>query len=155
MSSLIDQIRIPVLRKLYAYWDNVRGARELPAWRDFDAHHLSFIASNILLIEVHYEPLTFHFRAHGLQLAWRIGYDMTGKLVDELPHPQNRAVLLERCHNLVSSRRPYVGRGERNVAGRELPYEVVWLPLSEDGQRVDLLLGGLEYLDSAAEGRVL
>ena len=155
MSRLIDQIQIPVLRKLYAYWDNVRGARELPAWRDFDAHHLSFIASNILLIDVQHEPLAFRFRAHGLQLAWRIGYDMTGKLVDELPHPQNRAVLLERCRDLVASRRPYVGQGERNVAGRELPYEVVWLPLSEDGQRVDLLLGGLEYLDSAAQGRVL
>jgi hypothetical protein len=80
---------------------------------------------------------------------------MTGKLVDELPHPQNRAVLLERCRSLVSGRRPYVGHGERNVAGREVPYEVVWLPLSEDGQRVELLLGGLEYLDSATKGRVL
>ena len=155
MSSLIDQIQIPVLRKLYAYWDNVRGERALPAWRDFDVHHLSFIASNILLIEVHHDPLTFRFRAHGLQLAWRIGYDMTGKVVDDLPHPQNRAVLLERCRDLVSNRRPYIGQGRRNVAGREVPYEVVWLPLSEDGQRVNLLLGGLEYLDSAAQGRVL
>lgn len=146
---------MPMLRKLYAYWDNVRRGRELPAWRDFDAHHLSFIVSNILLIDVHHDPLTFRFRAHGLQLAWRIGYDMTGKLVDELPHPQNRAVLLERCHWLVSTRRPYVGQGERHVAGREIPYEVVWLPLSDDGCRVDLLLGGLDYFDAAPQGRVL
>jgi len=153
--NLIDQIKTPMLRKLYAYWNNVRGARELPAWRDFDAHHLSFIVSNMLLIEVHDEPLRFRFRAHGLQLAWRVGYDMTGKLVDDLPHPQNRAVLLERCHWLVANRSPYVGHSEREVAGHQIPYEVVWLPLSDDGDRVDLLLGGLEYFDPAPKSRML
>lgn len=153
--SLIDQIKTPSLRKIYGLWNNVRGARELPAWRDFDARHLSFIISNMLLIEVHYQPLRFRFRMHGLELAWRIGYDMTGKLVEEIPHPQNRAVLLERCRWLVSNRRPYVGRSQRVVAGRQIPYEVVWLPLSDDGQTIDLLLGALEYIDPASTGRVL
>jgi hypothetical protein len=155
MVGAVGQIQNRSLQRLYAYWNNVRGSRELPAWRDFDAHHLSFIVNNMLLIEASYQPLRFRFRLHGLELAWRIGYDMTGKLVDDLPHPQNRAVLLDRCRWLISNRCPRVARSERVVAGREIPYEVVWLPLSDDGQTIDLLLGALEYLDRAPTGRVL
>ncbi len=58
-------------------------------------------------------------------------------------------MLLERCHWLVSNRRPYVGCSERVIADPLIPYEVVWLPLSDDGQTIDLLLGALEYLDRA------
>lgn len=153
--AAIDPIKTPNLRRIYAYWNNVRGPRALPAWRDFDAQHLSFIVSNMLLIEVHDAPQRFRFRLHGPQLAWRIGYDMTGKLVDEIPHPQNRAVLLERCRWLVANRRPYLGHGERVVAGREIPYEVVWLPLADDGHTIDFLLGALEYFEPTPTGRVL
>src|SRR6185437_5159279 len=125
---MVEQIETPILRKLYAYWDNVRGDRALPAWRDFDVH----------------------------QLAWRIGYDMTGRFVDEMPHPENRAVMTERCRWLVENARPYLGRRVRIVGGRLIPYEVVWLPLADDGREINLLLGGLEYLDDPAQsGRVL
>jgi hypothetical protein len=149
---MVEPIETPILRKLYAYWDNVRGDRALPAWRDFDVHHLSFIVPNMLLMEVHRDPLRFRFRVHGHQLAWRIGYDMTGRFVDEMPHPENRAVMTERCRWLVENARPYLGRQTRIVGGRLIPYEVVWLPLADDGREINLLLGGLEYLDDPAQG---
>ena len=105
---------------------------------------------------LHRDPLRFRFRVHGHQLAWRIGNDMTGRFVDEMPHPENRAVMTERCRWLVENARPYVGRRTRIVGGRLIPYEVVWLPLADDGREINLLLGGLEYLDDPAQsGRVL
>lgn len=151
----MECIETPPLRALYSLWEGLRWDCAFPAWRNFDRRQLEPFLDNLLLIDVLREPLRFRFRYHGKELAWRAGYEMTGKLVDELPHRQNRAVLLERCRSLTERPRPYVGRGARFVGGRELAYEALWLPLSEDGNTVTTLLGGLYYRDSGGPGRVL
>ena len=41
----------------------------------------------------------FRFRLLGSELVARAGYDMTGKMADDLPSSENRSVLLGRCHD--------------------------------------------------------
>jgi hypothetical protein len=150
----MERIETPPLDALYSLWESLRRDGGFPAWRDFDRRQLEPFLDNLLLIEVLREPLRFRFRYHGKELAWRAGYDMTGKLVDELPHRRNRAVLLERCRSLTEMPRAYVGQGARFVGGRELAYDVLWVPLSEDGTTVTMLLGALYYGDISGPGRV-
>ena len=146
-NDLLADIRTPMLRRLHAYWEERRRGRTMPARRDLDPTEFKFALGHVLLIDVHYDPLRFRFRLHGAELAMRAGYDMTGKTVEDLPHPENRAVFVNRCHDLVRSCEPFALRSERVLDGRNMRYEVVWLPLSEDGERVTMLLGGLVYLD--------
>src|SRR5215469_17698305 len=84
-ASFRDQIRHPDLQRLYDYWDSRRGGRRYPARSDLDPVEFGFALGNVTLIDVLYEPLRFRFRLMGGLQAQRVGQDMTGKMVDELP----------------------------------------------------------------------
>jgi hypothetical protein len=152
MAALLDKIETPCLRELYAYWDARRHGREFPARRDIDPLDLRFVLGHVLLLDVLHEPLRFRFRLHGSELALRAGYDMTGKMVDELPGEGNRAVLLQRCRTLLEMRQPLAVINERLIEKRVFGYEAVWLPLAADGRTIDMLLGALIYRDSRQAG---
>ena len=152
MAALLDKIETPCLRQLYAYWNERRQGREFPARRDIDPLDFRFALGHILLLDVLYQPLRFRFRLHGSELALRAGYDMTGKLVDELPNEANRSVLLQRCMSLIERREPMVVINKRRVDNRVFGYEAVWLPLSSNGRTIDMLLGALIYRDSPEAG---
>jgi hypothetical protein len=155
MAALLDQIETPSLRRLYAYWDERRQGREFPARGDLDPVEFRYALGNVLLIDVLDDPPRFRFRLHGSELAARAGYDMTGKLVDELPNTVNRALLLERCRRLVETRQPLAAIDERILGQRYHGYEVVWLPLAADGEHIDMLMAGLVYRESRAAAAAL
>jgi len=90
-----------------------------------DPLDFQFALGHILLIDVMEQPLRFRFRLHGSELVARAGYDMTGKMVDDLPSSQNRSVLLRRCHDLVRTRQPNAQRCERIIDGETTRYEAV------------------------------
>jgi hypothetical protein len=148
MAALLDDIETPSLRQLYAYWDERRHGRKFPARGDLDPIDFRYVLGNVLLIDVLDNPQRFRFRLHGSDLAARAGYDMTGKMVDDLPNPENRALLIERCRMLVETRRPVAAVDERILEGRRFGYEVVWLPLASDGEHIDMLMAGLVYRTS-------
>ncbi len=147
MECALNDIETPYLRRLYAYWDEKRHGRALPARRDLDPREFAFALGHVLLIDVLEDPQRFKFRLHGSVLSFRARYDMTGRMVDELPNDENRAVLLDRCRDLVATRRPCFARSQRMIDNQTFGYEVVWMPLSSDGESVDMLLGGLAYFD--------
>ncbi len=152
MAALLDKIETPCLRRLYAYWDERRQGREFPARRDLDPLDFRYALGHVLLLDVLAEPLRFRFRLHGSVLAERAGYDMTGKMIDELPNAANRRVLIERCHALVTVRQPLAVINERVLGRRRFGYEAVWLPLAKDGRTIDMLMAGLVYRDSHEAG---
>ena len=150
MAALLDNIETPCLRQLYAYWDARRAGREFPARRDIDPLDFRSALGHVMLLDVIYEPLRFRFRLHGSELALRAGYDMTGKMVDELPNAANRATLIGRCRVLIEARQPLVVLNERLLGKRIFGYEAVWLPLSSDGRTITMLMAGLVYRESRA-----
>jgi hypothetical protein len=153
MRSLIEQIETPALRWLFTYWDGLRRGREFPARRDIDPLDFAYALGHVMLLDVLYDPLRFRFRLHGTDLVLRAGYDMTGKMADELPNEKNRAVLVKRCRSVVEMREPLVAVDARLVSGRMVGFEVLWLPLSDDGTTISILMGGLYYRDAAAVER--
>jgi len=152
MAALAGCIETPCLRQLYIYWEQRRGERRFPARRDLDPLDFRSALGHITLIDVLYDPLRFRFRLHGTDLVRRAGYDMTGKMIEELPNPTNRATLIERCRALVETRQPIRIADKRPLGTRVYGYEAVWLPLGENGLTVTMLMGGLVYRDSRAAG---
>lgn len=148
MSELQFHSFDPRLKRFYAYWEERRGARRFPARRDLDPVDFAYILGFIMLMEVHREPLRFRFRLHGTELVRHGGYDMTGKWLEDLPGAENQRAMLERCLSLVETGKPQFVRSERLLDGRLLRYEAVWVPLSDDGETINMLMRALCYRDA-------
>ena len=144
----MDEIAHPKLRRLYEYWAEKRGARELPARADMDPLDITFIIGNVIMVDVIDEdPLRFRIRLHGTNLVDRVGYELTGKMLDELPVNEFRALANRSFTWVVTERQPLHVSRDRIIDGRYARYETVIMPMSSDGERVDRLLIGLIYDD--------
>jgi hypothetical protein len=138
----------PRLRRLYEYWDQKRGARKMPARADIDPLDITFIVGNVILVDViPEEPLRFRIRLHGTNLSQRVGYELTGKMLDELPETEFRTLARQSFTRVASTAEATHGRRDRVFDGRFVQYETVIMPLSNDGERVDMIICGLIYDD--------
>ena len=133
--------------RLFAYWSERRGERRFPARADLDPAAFAFILGNLVLMEVHREPLRFRYRLHGVNLVQRDGYDMTGRWLHDHPEPQYRGQI-ERVYSQVANTGELVhGIRDIEVDGRIRRYESLVLPLGRDGTTVDIIMGAQVYLD--------
>ena len=138
----------PKLQQLYEYWKTKRGARNMPARADIDPLEMMFVIGNIILVDVLAEtPLRFRIRLHGTNLVQRVGYELTGKMLDDLPVNDFRRLAQQSFTEAVITAAPLAGYRDRVIDGRLTRYETVILPMSGDGERVDMLLIGLIYDD--------
>jgi hypothetical protein len=142
-------IREPRLRRLFDYWNAKRGTRRFPARRDVAPAEFSYALGSIMLVDVLGDPPRFKVRLHGSTMAMRAGYDMTGRMLDELPESEYRAYVLARCRGLLADGRPLVTAQDRILDDRVWRYEALWLPFADDDSKIDLLLCALIYTDSA------
>lgn len=147
-ADLTPLIKHSKLLRLYDYWRCKRKEGRLPARRDIDPLEFSFALGNIMLIDVRRGPLTFRVRLHGSEMIRRVGYEMTGKNLTELPvEPRYLAYVLARCEDLVARPEPIVVSNDRTLDNRLRSYEALWLPFSDDGTAVNMLLCALYYSD--------
>src|SRR6266581_7390692 len=137
----------PRLSRFYEYWLECRGARRFPKRGDIDPIDFSYLLGNILLVDVLWNPLRFRMRVHGTEMTRRAGYDLTGKFLDTLPIADYRNYVIDRCTGLAESGEPALIQHDRVLDGQRRRYEALWLPLSENGVDVTMLLGALVYRD--------
>jgi hypothetical protein len=84
--------------------------------------------------------LRFRFRLVGSLMAQRMGWDLTGKMVDEIPDVQYRDSVIQGFRKVVELRRPNMTLYEREVNRKPRRFEVLRLPLAADGETIDMLL---------------
>jgi len=138
----------PKLRQLYEYWLAKRGERTMPSRADLDPIEMTFIIGNIILVDVlDGSPPRFRIRLHGTNLSQRVGFELTGKMLDELPITDFRERAQDSFTEVVAAAKPGHGRRDRVLDGRMARYETVILPLSADGISVDRLIVGLIHDD--------
>jgi len=140
-----DGIEEPRLRALYEYWAAKKGSRRFPMRADIDPLDFGYVLGHVLLLDVMRDPLRFRVRVHGTQMVMRVGYDLTGKYLENLPITEYRGYVRERCEKLARDGEPLVVRHNRTLDGRLRSYEALWLPFSEDGQSASMLLCALIY----------
>lgn len=142
------EIASPRLRRLYEYWCERRRGRRFPARADVDPLDLSFLLGNLILADVvEGDPPAFYIRLHGTNLAERSGYELTGKMLTDLPVGEYRALAVESFTQVAKTGEPVHGHRNRVLDGRLRQYEALILPLSKDGERVDMLMIGMIYSD--------
>jgi hypothetical protein len=134
------------VRRLYLYWDEKRAGRRFPARRDIDPLELSFVLGWLVLLDVDYEPLRFRYRLFGSELAVRLGFDLTGSYADEHPRPELGDYVQATWTEVVTRRRPTHGFFDRVLDNQKLRFEALRLPLSSDGEQIDMLLVCIRHL---------
>jgi len=144
-ASIARGIQDSRLRHLYEHWQDKKGSRRLPNRRDIDPLAFADVLGHVMLLDVLGDPLRFRVRVHGTAMVKEAGYDLTGKLMDELPIVDYRDYVRERCEGLVRTGEPLVVHHNRSIDSRVRTYEALWLPFSDDGQNVTMLLCAMIY----------
>lgn len=130
---------------LHAYWLSKKGTRSAPPRSAIRPDEIVNLLSSVALLDVVGDPPRFRFRLFGTRLVAAYGQDLTGKFVDEIdvggkvpPEILARAtkVVRECCINVGRSR--YTKKGDQ----RHVEYELILLPLSDDGVTVNMIVCG-------------
>lgn len=130
----------PELRRLYTFWRERCDGDRLPARADFDPVSMRGLLGNITLIDVRSSPPGFVFRLCGSSVAERLGIDPTGSDLSALPDATYRTQIENVFATMVETRAPSISRNRRRIAARSYDFEVLRLPLAQDGQDVSTLL---------------
>ncbi len=139
-------IKAAPLRLLYRDWNARRAGRGIPARADFDPLELGYILGNLSLIDVLRDPLRFVFRLHASNNALRLGADLTGKELADMPAAAEPERVRAHYELVVRTRKPQVQRrGGTLASGLTWEFEVLVLPLAADGETVDMLMAGMAW----------
>jgi hypothetical protein len=142
----MPDITHPKLRRLYEYWEGKRGDRRMPSRADLDPLDITFIIGNVILVDViDGDPPRFRIRLHGTNLSERVRFDLTGKMLDEMPSAEFRELTRQSFTKVATTKEPLHAKRDRVLDNRRRDFETVILPLSSDGERVDRILCGLFY----------
>jgi hypothetical protein len=137
------------LRNLFDYWNARRGTRLMPARSDLDPVDLKPILPMLILIDVVPDARRYAYRLVGTREVEMRGSDPTGKAIKDAYYgesPEETAFYLDR---VVRTRQPVLYSGTyQPLSTRTQREDVLFLPLSKDGENVDMimLLGHIDWM---------
>lgn len=138
-----DTLRGNRLRRFYSYWDGRRGTREMPARRDIDPVDIPWMLGYVTLHEVLPDG-GFRFRVDATHTAGVFGVDMTGRTLDEYPSPDMREMIRDALTEVLETRIPQRRDLDFGTTFQNWRYERLILPLSDDGERINMLLSAID-----------
>ena len=140
----LDRMTRPELKQLYAYWDGRRNGRTMPSRADIDPLDIPRLLPFVVLVDVLNDPRDYQYRLVGTDVTESIGVDFTGTRLSE----SNSKKVFERIwvdyDRAADEHQPVYTEDRVAWQGREfLRYKRIALPLSDDGEQVNMLLLGL------------
>ena len=135
----------PTIAFLRAYWEQKRGARAMPSRADMAPSDLREHLPWIVLLDVLPGLEDFRYRLVGTLVAQYFLADGTGRTVTECftpqtPEPERQAVLAH-YRKVARERRVIAFSGKvRAIGPRSEPFQAIFLPLSDDGETVNVIL---------------
>jgi hypothetical protein len=143
ITDIVDLERISAnadLRRLYLYWRERCGTQVFPSRDDIDPVDFSYALGRVSLIEVMEDPPRFFYRLVSTQLTQHLGYEMTGKFLDQSPEPEMRDFAERHYRRALATAAPLYECDEIVLDGRRWWHESLALPLSSDGQTINMLM---------------
>ena len=129
--------------ELFGYWSSLRKGREMPARRDVSPLALKRLLPTISLTDVlPGETPDFRIRLAGTALYNVYGREITGRRLSDIYNSTAADYWRMELTKVTKDGKP--GVGIHNLAWRGSSHlSIVWLrlPLSADGQNVDMILG--------------
>jgi hypothetical protein len=133
----------PDLARLLGYWEMKRGDRFAPARAAVDPTDFVDVLPRVKLVDVLHGPgdkLDFRFRLAGTAIGNILGTELTRLRPLDLQPPQFGAMVHAHYRQCVRQRRPLLHKVEIDSVRRVHNYARLLLPLSGDGEQVDMLM---------------
>jgi hypothetical protein len=128
------------IKRLYAYWDERRQGRAFAARRDIDPVDFSYALGSVSLIDVHFDPLVFHYRIAASTIVKQFNFEATGKTTADLPGSWIKEKLEVIYKRVMQDATPQGEVGNLTYAGAAWRHEGMVLPMSSDGRNLNMLL---------------
>ncbi len=140
------ELRSPKLVEALAYWDSKRVAGTLPSRGTIDPLEMKSLLDRVMLVDVEEAPRRYRYRLVGTLVTMRTGRDVTGRYWDEIYTEEQYGVLTASLDRAVETRAPCRSTGTANYVGKTfVAVEALDLPLSSDGEAVDMILRVAEF----------
>jgi hypothetical protein len=141
----IDAPRDADLRALYEYWDTVRGDRPMPRRADIDPSEIP----NLLPYIIMYNAVSgggYTVRLVGEQVVSLNGINGTGRQAGSIMTPRGAEMMTKILDAVTTEQVPKfrAGKAYWHPDKTYRDFEACFLPLSPDGETVDIILGGVK-----------
>lgn len=124
-----------------AYWRDKAGARLMPRRSDIDPADITPYLSAIILVDVVPDSRRFVYRLVGTREVAARGTDPTGRSVADAFYADSAEASLDAYEYVVRNRRPFCFRDPYPASDGKIEHEdIIYLPLSEDGESVNMIL---------------
>ena len=146
-ANFIDAPRDPDLQALYAYWQQQRGARAMPARADLDPAAFSRQLPHVMLYDVGGPGGPHMVRLVGSAIVQFVGRDFTGHPATAGMEAPAAAAMTWLLDTVVAGRvaRFRLGKAwwwrEKNYRD----FEAAFMPLSADGTAVNMIFTGVKF----------
>jgi hypothetical protein len=142
--------------RIYAHWLLARGSKKMPTRLEFQPDVIPFDLSRelpqIYIAEIHGSgrDAEFKFSLMGTLLADRLKQDATGKYLSQMKLGGFEDEWRRSLAFALETKMPVVSESEIVAAsGMRVDLEHLAVPLSEDGEHVDRILGSIDFLKTA------
>jgi hypothetical protein len=128
------------------YWQEIRGDRFAPRRADINPSRLRNQLRHIQFIDVVEGGRRFCYRMVGTRLVELFGNEFAGKYVDDLFSGEKERFFTELYKEVCALRSPmFVDCVYRAFSGLQFTSNRLYLPLSEDGAEVTMIMGVLLF----------
>jgi hypothetical protein len=152
----IDPQRLehPVLAFLKAYWDKKRGGRKMPSRADIKPAEMKEHLGWIVLIDVLPDYSDFRYRMVGSRVSEAFPGAAKGRFISETYRQFSELAVkgaLATHRKAARDAVPLRTYGSAAAMDREfMDFDAVFLPLSDDGARVNMLLNSFTFTPAKA-----
>jgi hypothetical protein len=146
--TAIEQSKSTMVRTLHAWWRAHRGAHGVPDRRDLDPAALRTLLPNLFIADIEPQPFRIRYRLVGTKAVRTIGFDITGRYLDELLAAAPEVPWIEHYRTVYDSRAPLLGSVEVSAkSGGTFAYEFGLFPLAQGGSEIAQIAAVEDYFN--------
>jgi len=146
--TAIDHNRSPMVRRLNAWWLAHRRADCIPDRGDFDPEAVKPLLPNLFIAEAEHAPFRVRYRLVGTKAVGVIGFDITGRYLDDLLGVDPGVPWMDYYRIVYDSREPLLGSVVAPTrSGGTFTYEFGLFPLTQGGSRIEQFISVEDYFD--------
>lgn len=138
----IDEVPSTRARRMFQYWTEKKGARQMPSRNDIDPGEIKDLLPNVILSRLEHAPFRVLYKLVGTRAVENAGMDYSGRYLDELDFVSEFGTDWPGTYRTIAaSKEPLFGLCQIQFTdGVIKPYVVAMFPLSSDGSIVDQVL---------------
>ncbi len=141
------------IRTIYRYWDDKRAGRLMPRRGDLDPLEIPRLLPDIGLVDVVPDDRRYVYRLIGTNEALMRGRDPTGQAVKDAYFGTSVQSVYLNYDAVVRTRAPVIDRDPSQTSDdRFITHETIFLPLSDDGAKVNMVLFLTVYVQALPSG---